>query len=110
MIRDCAACLGPDRPAAVARELTKLHESWYHGRLEQLLVELQRQAPRGEYVVVVGGAEPVARDDAELVSLLQPLIDELPLKQAVALAARISGQPRNRIYALALELNGESQR
>lgn len=46
-----------DREAAIANELTKLYESMQHGRLSQLLAAFEDQQPRGEYVVVIAGAD-----------------------------------------------------
>ena len=61
-IADLAAACGPDRPVAVARELTKLYETVVRGTLG----DVDLGEPRGEYVVVLGGApavEPVVDDD-----------------------------------------------
>ncbi|GAB4412103.1 MAG: 16S rRNA (cytidine(1402)-2'-O)-methyltransferase [Bacteroidia bacterium] len=50
------AC-GPERPASASRELSKLHESHVHGSLAHLREHFTRQAPKGEFVLVVGGSE-----------------------------------------------------
>lgn len=55
-LADALAVLG-DRPAALANELTKLFESVQHGTLSELLAQTQAAEPRGEYVVVIGGAD-----------------------------------------------------
>ena len=52
---DALAVYG-DRPAALAHELTKLHESVVRGRLSELVETLRQSKPRGEYVVVIAGA------------------------------------------------------
>ena len=52
---DALAVYG-DRPAALAHELTKLHESVVRGRLSELIETLRQSKPRGEYVVVIAGA------------------------------------------------------
>jgi len=54
-LRDALSVYG-DRPAALARELTKLHESVVRGTLSTLLATVERSPARGEYVVVIGGA------------------------------------------------------
>jgi 16S rRNA (cytidine1402-2'-O)-methyltransferase len=54
-LADALAVYG-DRPAAVANELTKLFESVRRGRLSELIAQLGEEEPRGEYVVVIGGA------------------------------------------------------
>ena len=71
---------------------------------------------RGEFVLVLHALPPAAAPDAdslppEAERLLGPLLRELPLKQAVALAAELSGAPRNAIYqrALALRRDGDDQ-
>lgn len=56
-LEDALAVYG-DRPAALAHELTKLHESIERGRLSELIEAVRREKPRGEYVVVIAGAAP----------------------------------------------------
>ncbi|MEJ2515155.1 MAG: 16S rRNA (cytidine(1402)-2'-O)-methyltransferase [Gammaproteobacteria bacterium] len=107
---DAAAVLGRDRPAVLARELTKLHESVYRGSLASL-AEMAGRDPdvrRGEAVVVVGGApaQPAEENEALLRRLLPALLEELPPSRAVRLAAKLTGQPRNRVYRLAMSLDG----
>jgi 16S rRNA (cytidine1402-2'-O)-methyltransferase len=61
-LRDLAEACGPDRPAALARELTKLHESVWRGALGALAARAATEAPRGEVTLVVAGRpDPVAR-------------------------------------------------
>ncbi len=55
-LTDLAAAFGPDRPAAVCRELTKLHEETRNGPLAELAAHYTAHPPKGEIVVVVGGA------------------------------------------------------
>lgn len=93
-----------DRDITIARELTKLFESVHQCALsaagEWLNADPNRQ--RGEFVLLVAGAKPAEKNDVERV--LRVLLAELPLKQAVSLAAKITGEKRNAIYQLALEL------
>jgi 16S rRNA (cytidine1402-2'-O)-methyltransferase len=64
---------------------------------------------RGEFVVVLHSAPEPEREEASAHdALLTPLLNALPLKQAVALAAEIGGAPRNALYARALTLRGGS--
>jgi len=101
---DLHAALG-NRPVVIARELTKRFESIEARALEGAAewVAAHPDRARGEFVLVVEGREPEgAADDPR--ALLRTLLDELPLKQAVALAARISGGKRNELYALALTM------
>jgi 16S rRNA (cytidine1402-2'-O)-methyltransferase len=55
-LEDARAVFGPDRPASVSRELTKLHEETLRGPLGELVEQLGTRKPRGEYAIVIGGA------------------------------------------------------
>jgi 16S rRNA (cytidine1402-2'-O)-methyltransferase len=101
-----------DRPAAVARELTKLHEEIRRGRLNALAVEhAAEQPPRGEIVVVVGPPEPdVTPAGDELDALLIEALASAPVKQAAGVVAAATGLPRRELYARALALKGADGR
>ncbi|BAO43493.1 conserved hypothetical protein [Thiolapillus brandeum] len=106
-LRDMLEMLGGDREICVARELTKQYEDVMSGSLDEVLALMEGDAmrQRGEFVILVGG---VSRRDRDLPSedalrVLDLLLDELPLKQAAALAARITGEKKNLLYKLALE-------
>jgi 16S rRNA (cytidine1402-2'-O)-methyltransferase len=106
-LADAAATLGGERRAAIARELTKLHESLYHGTLEDLAERAATDADmgRGEIALVVEGAPVAARAASlEIDTLLTVLLEWHPPSQAAALTARITGARRNECYARALEL------
>lgn len=109
---DMADSFGADRPAVIARELTKLYETVKSGSLATLLAWLcaDPDQRKGEFVVLVQGAAPPGDDalDAAARRTLEVLVAELPLKQAVALAAKITGISRNALYALALTLKEKS--
>jgi 16S rRNA (cytidine1402-2'-O)-methyltransferase len=101
-LADLVAVFGAERPAAMARELTKLHETLLRGSLAELAarVEADPDQQRGEIVLVVGGA-PARADDAlsaEVDKLLQVLVAQLPVRQAAALAAQWSGLKKNALY------------
>jgi 16S rRNA (cytidine1402-2'-O)-methyltransferase len=106
-----AAAFGGARDAVLLRELTKLHETVLAGRLDALVARVAADSDqrRGEFVVVVAGAPPAADDaaDAEAERVLRILLADLPVGQAAALAARITGRPRNALYRLALSLAGD---
>jgi 16S rRNA (cytidine1402-2'-O)-methyltransferase len=108
-INDMAAMLGPTRRLVIARELTKLFETVHACALNEASSWLEKDEHRrkGEFVLVVEGAAPVARRDEEAQHTLEVLLSALPLKQAVTLATRITGANRNRLYALALQLKSE---
>jgi 16S rRNA (cytidine1402-2'-O)-methyltransferase len=119
MLEDCAAAFGDARPATVAREITKLHETTYRGTLGELAARAAADADmaRGEIVLVVGGAVAVAAgaggDDGyggELDRVLGVLLGELPLKQAAGLAARlVAGVRDNEAYKRALRLKQDAE-
>jgi 16S rRNA (cytidine1402-2'-O)-methyltransferase len=103
---DLAATLGPDRRVVIARELTKVFETIHTCTLAEAgeWVTADGHRTRGEFVVVVEGAAATEGDSSQAHRVLEALLAELPLKQAVALAVRITGASRNQLYALALEL------
>ena len=107
-VQDLAAILGAERPACLARELTKTFEQSHVAPLGALLDWLQAvpERQRGEFVLVVQGAS-VQPETAEQQRLLRLLLRELPLKRAVAVAAELSGGQRNTLYKMALALNAE---
>ena len=105
-IADLAAVLGKERQIVLARELTKLFETIHSCALGEakawLLADSNRQ--RGEFVILVSGAVLQPGLSEEVKRMLETLLEELPLKQAVQLAARISGASRNELYKWALQL------
>lgn len=107
-LEDMQAVFGPEREAVIARELTKAFETVRAGSLAQLAhwVAADTDQQRGEFVLVVKGGEAPAGDtltpDAE--RLLALLLEELPLKQATKLAARITGINKRLLYDLAVTL------
>ena len=103
---DLAAVFGPDRPGVLARELTKLHETVLSLPLGEL-TEVVRTDPdqrKGEFVLLVAGAPEAPSEDVELEWVLGILLEDLPVKQAATLAARLTGTKRNAAYQRALEL------
>jgi 16S rRNA (cytidine1402-2'-O)-methyltransferase len=112
-LADDLAALAPDREMALAREISKQFEEHFFGATGTLAVWLDADVNRlrGEFVVVLGGQPEVVHGEEaawtpEQERLLQVLLDDLPLKQAVGLASRLTGLPRNRVYARALEWAG----
>ncbi len=97
-----AARFGADRPAAIARELTKLHEQLATGTLATLTDRLGSGIPlKGEFVILVAGRErDDAASDAEVERIFSILARELPAKTAVAATAEITGHSRNAVYRL----------
>jgi len=104
-LADLHASLG-ERDVVIAREITKKFEAIARVPLAgaREWVEADDDRRRGEFVLVVEG-RPVARDAAfDLAKVLEALLAELPVKQAVALATKITGGKRNEIYAAALAM------
>jgi 16S rRNA (cytidine1402-2'-O)-methyltransferase len=107
-VEDLFKILGGDRNITFARELTKLFESIHTCKLADALAWLQGDPnrQRGEFVVLVSGATVAVEEgiSPEAQRILQLLLAELPLKQAVKLAAEISGEKKNALYDMALQL------
>jgi 16S rRNA (cytidine1402-2'-O)-methyltransferase len=107
---DLSNIFGPQRPAAVARELTKLHESIYRGTLEQLCAVCLRDPnlQRGEITLVVQGSPAVeaGADPGLMRRALELLVPELPPGKAAAIAAQLAGGRRADAYELAMRLRG----
>jgi 16S rRNA (cytidine1402-2'-O)-methyltransferase len=105
-VADLRAVLGGERQIVVAREITKLFETIHACALQDaeawLLGDSNQQ--RGEFVLLVSGALPQLGLSVETLNTLSLLLEELPLKQAVQLAAKISGANRNELYQRALEI------
>ena len=103
-LADLAQGLGP-RPAAVCRELTKLHEEVRRGDLATLAADYAAAAePRGEIVIVIAPPPAPQPDTADLDTLLRQALKRLSVKEAVAEIAAVTGEPRRHVYQRALEL------
>ncbi|MEP1207161.1 MAG: 16S rRNA (cytidine(1402)-2'-O)-methyltransferase [Rhizobiaceae bacterium] len=99
---------GPDRNAVVARELTKMHESFYRGTLDEVCQQIAAlDKVRGEIVIVVEGAssQPVSDEDVE--AQLRAALQTMKTKQAAAFVAKSSGLPRQQLYKQALALKDD---
>jgi 16S rRNA (cytidine1402-2'-O)-methyltransferase len=105
---DLAAILG-NRQGAIARELTKLHETVRRGRLETLAEEFA-SSPKGEIVIIVGPPEDAAAPEEDLDAVLKEALARATLKTAVAEIAARLGLPRAQVYARALSLSGRRGR
>lgn len=111
-IADMASVLGGARRLTIARELTKTFESWHRCRLDEAAAWLHEDdnRRRGEFVLLVEAAPQKAEAAVgeETQRILKLLLAELPLKQAVKLAAEITGGKKNALYQYALELQGST--
>lgn len=103
-LADLVEACGGDRLAAVARELTKLHQDVRRGTLGSLHQHYFDAPPKGEIVIVVGaGVAPAAvRSDDEIVALLRAeLEDGATTRDAVSLVTTLTGESKRRVYELA---------
>jgi len=105
-LADCHQILG-DRPAAVARELTKLHEEVRRGKLADLAQHYQDAgAPKGEIVLVIGPPGTASEAPMDVDAALSAALERMGVKEAATAVAAASGLPRREIYARALALSG----
>jgi len=112
-LADMAELLG-NRPAAVARELTKLYEELRRGTLAELAAHYAAAgAPKGEIVIVVGGVDDAATraaiTDEDLDAALETALATMSVKDASAAVAEATGRPRREVYQRALALAGRGE-
>lgn len=111
-IKDTLASLcqvfGPERKIVIARELTKLFEQIHACTLSEAQDWLAKDPNRskGEFILLVAGktAEENEKEETEARRILALLTEELPVSKAAAVAAKLTGLKKNRLYALALEI------
>lgn len=105
-LADLAEVFGAERPISLCRELSKLHEEVRRTTLGQAAAHYQENAPKGEFVLVVRGAEPQEEREATLedgLLLVDKLREEgLSLRDAVKRAAKELGLSRNQLYDSAM--------
>lgn len=109
-LRDLNDTFGPERPVSLCRELSKLHEEVRRTTLGEAADYYRDNAPKGEFVLVVRGAEPQEEREATLedgLALVEKLRTEegLSLRDGVKRAAKELGLPKNQLYDLALGRN-----
>lgn len=109
-LRDLSDTFGPERPVSLCRELSKLHEEVRRTTLGEAADYYRDNAPKGEFVLVVRGAEPQEEQEATLedgLALVEKLRTEegLSLRDGVKRAAKELGLPKNQLYDLALGRN-----
>jgi len=107
-LKEMTEIFGPEREAVLARELTKQFETVRSGTLTELSEWVNRDPHQqlGEFVILIHGVPRAEREavDEEAERVLRILLEELPVSQAAALAARITGLKKNRLYEHALNL------
>ena len=106
-LEDMAEYFGADRPIAVVREITKLHEQTHRTTIGGALAHFNETPPTGEFVLVVGGAPEEVEEDLtpeQALDIVARYRDEgKSLKEACKLAAKDTGYSKNELYALALD-------
>jgi 16S rRNA (cytidine1402-2'-O)-methyltransferase len=96
--------LDPERPVAVCRELTKVHEEVVRGSAAELAARYADQAPKGEIVLVVGGAPPRAGVDPAAVDAVRRLVEAgARPRVAAGVVAELTGVPANALYREAVQ-------
>ena len=106
-LEDLVAAFGPERRIALCRELTKLHEETRRCTLGEAVAYYRENAPKGEFVLVLAGAEPrestaVTLEDA-VAQVLTLKAQGMRLKDAAKEVAEHTGLSKNELYAAALE-------
>jgi 16S rRNA (cytidine1402-2'-O)-methyltransferase len=101
---------GADKKVVLARELTKLYEQFFYGTLADLQQWLldDKMHQKGEFVIMLAATKTENKDNDKINSnveqILTILIDELPLKQAAKIAAKLTGISKNTLYKQGLKL------
>ena len=105
-LADIATIFGAERELVLGREISKTFETFLMGSAAEVGARVAADANqrRGELVLMVAGAPERAPEGDDLDRVLTVLLAELPLKQAVGLAARITGAAKNQLYERALAL------
>jgi len=105
-LKAVADVFGQDRAVVAAREMTKLHETLYRGTVAEVLgqIEVDAGSSKGEYTLVIAGAERVDVSALELDRVLTVLLGYLGVRQSADAAARILDVKKRTAYQRALEL------
>ena len=107
-LEDMAEAFGPDRPISLCRELTKLHEEVVRTTLGEALEKYTENTPKGEFVLILAGAEPEIEEaptEEDAAGYLKRLIESgLSRKDAIKQTAKDLGLPKNVVYDLALNI------
>ena len=107
-LEDMAQVFGPERPISLCRELTKLHEEVVRTTLGEAITRYGENPPKGEFVLVVEGAQPVQKelpDEQDAAARVRQLMEEgLSRKDAIKQTAKELDMPKNAVYDAALSI------
>ncbi|WP_236037086.1 16S rRNA (cytidine(1402)-2'-O)-methyltransferase [Marinomonas vulgaris] len=109
-ITDVNKVYGNDAQLVLAREVTKTFETFLSGTAEEILRMFDEDANqmRGEFVVMLSFTEESGDEaDIEAKRILSILLEDLPVKQAAAMAAKLTGEKKNYLYKMALEMQAD---
>lgn len=105
MLADAAEVLGPARPAATCRELTKRFEEVVRAPLGDLAQQIAARDPKGEFVVVIGKGSGEDNSAEDIETALRQALETMTVRDAAEVVARAFGQKKRNVYQLALELS-----
>ncbi len=105
-LADMADCFGGQREAVMGREITKIFETFCSGTLQSIgtLLESDSNQQKGEFVLVVSGAQDRNENWSRACDLVDLLCVDLPLKQACRIAAETFSVSKNRLYQRGIDL------
>ena len=100
--------LCPGRKVFIAREMTKLHETFYRGEINKVISEisLDENSLKGEFVIVVEGIKEVKKEillTNDQVKVLEIILEKMKKKEALSLASKVFGIKKNSLYKFVLE-------
>ena len=106
---DIVSQLGGSRRVVLARELTKRFETVISGTAVEVRDHLHndKDQTRGEFVLMLAGVEAAENEQQDISAMLKVLLNELPVKQAAGIAAKLSGRRKNEVYEQALKIKNE---
>ena len=113
LVEDCVNVLGADRTMCVARELSKVYETIRTDSSGEILnwLKSDKASCKGEFVVCIeGNSASVSPQEAELKKMLSVLMASTGLNEAVKIAVELSGEKKNTLYSLALELKKDKEK
>ncbi len=110
-LTDMSRSFGNDRPCVIAKELTKTHENFLRGSIQEVIATLEQKPSlqKGEFVIMISGSPNLlSKDENEQQRVLSILLREgLGSRQAATICAKVTGCNKNQAYKLALSLKGK---